>query len=58
MFGIIFYNLKDSNSTTNIATNVVILNAMYILPNAVQMKSIAAKRISIATTEKNVVTIN
>ncbi len=58
MFGIIFYNFKDSNSTINVVTNIATLDAIYILPNIIQTNNITARKANVATTEKNVVTTN
>ncbi len=58
IFGIIFYNLKDLNGTTNVVTNIATLNAIYIFPNIVRTKNTAVKKANVAMIEKNVVTIN
>ncbi len=58
IFGIIFYNLKDSNNTTNVVTNVAISNAIYILLNTVRTKSTTVKKTNVITIEKNIVTTN
>jgi len=46
IFGVILYDLKDSN------------NSIYILLNTVWTKNTAVKRVNVVTKEKNVVTIN
>ena len=58
IFGIIFYNFKDSNNITNVVTNIATSSAIYIFPNIVRIKNIVIKRVNVVTTKKNVITIN
>ncbi len=46
IFGVIPYNLKDSS------------DAIYILLNTVRIENTTARKANVATTEKNVITIN
>ncbi len=58
IFGMIFHDFKDSNGLTNVVMNIATLGAIYIFLNTVRTKSTAVRKVSVATTEKNVVTTN